>query len=65
MSDGNDNKPLNMVERQTTIEEFSSFCIDEKERILNSGDDMNENDIDEAIELTVRKLQVLADEGWS
>lgn len=65
MSDGNDNKPLNMVERQTTVEEFSSFCIEEKERRLNSGEDTNEKDIDEAIELTLRKLQVLADEGWA
>lgn len=65
MSDGNDNKPLNMVERQSTIEEFSSFCIDEKERQLNSDENIDEKDIDEAIELTLRKLQVLADEGWA
>ena len=65
MSDGDNSKPLNMVERQTSIEEFSSFCVEEKERRMNSGDDIEEKDLDEAIELTLRKLQVLSDEGWA
>lgn len=57
-------KPLNMTERQTTIEEFTHFCNEEKERRMNSGDDFDENAFEEAKELTLRKLQVLEDEGW-
>ena len=59
-----DPKPLNMTERQTTIEEFTSFCYQEKERRMNSGEDFDEKAFEEAKELTLRKLQVLEDEGW-
>ena len=64
MSDAVVPKPLNMTERQTTIEEFTTFCHEEKERRMNSGDDFNESAFDEAKELTLSKLQVLEDEGW-
>ncbi|MCK5648080.1 MAG: nodulation protein E [Gammaproteobacteria bacterium] len=57
-------KPLNMIERQTTIEEFTNFCHAEKERQMNSGENFDEQAFDEAKELTLRKLQVLEDEGW-
>lgn len=59
-----DPKPLNMTERQTTIEEFTSFCHQEKERRMNSGEDFDEKAFEEAKDLTLRKLQVLEDEGW-
>lgn len=58
------NKPLNMIERRTTIEEFSSYCQEEKERRMNSGEEFDEAAFEEAMELTLRKLQVLEDEGW-
>lgn len=58
------NKPLNMTERRTTIEEFTSYCLEEKERRMNSGEDFDEQSFDEAKELTLRKLQILEDEGW-
>ncbi|MCU7938860.1 MAG: nodulation protein E [gamma proteobacterium symbiont of Bathyaustriella thionipta] len=64
MSDGASPKPLNMTERQTTIEEFTNYCHEEKERRMNSGEDFNESAYQEAKELTLRKLQVLEDEGW-
>ena len=57
-------KPLNMTERRTTIEEFTSFCLEEKERRMNSGEEFNEQAFEEAKELTLRKLKVLEDEGW-
>ena len=57
-------KPLNMTERLTTIEEFTSFCLEEKERRMNSGEEFNEQAFEEAKELTLRKLKVLEDEGW-
>ena len=64
MSSAVNPKPLNITERQTTIEEFTNFCHEEKERRMNSGDDFDEPAFDEAKELTLRKLQVLEDEGW-
>ena len=64
MSGAVDTKPLNMTERQTTIEEFTNFCHEEKERRMNSGDNFDEKAFEEAKELTLRKLQVLEDEGW-
>ena len=64
MSDGLNSKPLNMAERQTTIEEFSNYCQEEKERRMNSGDDFDEHAFDEAMELTLNKLVILEEEGW-
>lgn len=64
MSDDVNPKPLNMTERQTTIEEFTNFCHEEKERRMNSGEDFDETAYEAAKELTLRKLQVLEDEGW-
>lgn len=58
------NKPLNMTERRTTIEEFTSYCLEEKERRMNSGEEFDEQTFEAAKELTLRKLQVLEDEGW-
>ncbi len=64
MSDAISPKPLNMARRHTTIEEFTNFCHEEKERRMNSGEDFDEIAYEEAKELTLRKLQVLEDEGW-
>ncbi len=64
MSGAVESKPLNMTERQTTIEEFIHFCHEEKERRMNSGKEFDENAFEEAKQLTLRKLQVLEDEGW-
>ncbi len=64
MSAGEHPKPLNMSERRTTIEEYTQFCAEEKERRMNSGEDFNEQDFDAATELTLRKLKMLEDEGW-
>ena len=65
MSDDVNSDPLNTSERHTSYEEFSNFCLEEKERMMNSGDDFDEKTFDEARELTLRKLKVLAAEGWS
>ncbi len=64
MSDAGNTKPLNMTERQTTIEEFTNFCLDEKERLMNSGGEFDEKAFEQAKELTLNKLQILEDEGW-
>ncbi len=57
-------KPLNMTERRTTIEEFTRYCQEEMQRRMNSGDDFDAQAFEQARELTLRKLQVLEDEGW-
>ena len=64
MSAGVNPKPLNMTERRTTIEEFTHFCLKEKERQMNSGEDFDAQAFEEAKELTLRKLKILEDEGW-
>ena len=45
--------------------EFLSYCAAERERRLNSGEAFDEQAFDQAIEMVLSKLQVLADEGWS
>ncbi len=57
-------KPLNMTERRSTIEEYTQFCLEEKERRMNSGEDFDEQSFDKATDLTLRKLKILEDEGW-
>jgi hypothetical protein len=53
-----------MAERRTTIEEFTRYCEEEKERRMNSGEAFDEQAFEAAKELTLRKLKVLEDEGW-
>lgn len=64
MAEGVKNKPLNMAENWTTIEEFSNFCRKEKERRLNSGDDFNEEAFEKAKNLALDQLKILKEDGW-
>ncbi len=64
MSAGEHPKPLNITERRTTIEEYTRFCEEEKERRMNSGEDFDEQAFGAAVELTLRKLKTLEEEGW-
>jgi hypothetical protein len=45
--------------------EFLDYCNAERERRLNSGESFDEQVFDQAIEMVMSKLRVLADEGWS
>lgn len=45
--------------------EFLDYCSAERERRLNSGESFDEQVFDQAIEMVMSKLRVLADEGWS
>ena len=45
--------------------EFLNYCNAERERRLNSGDDFNQEAFDEAVELVLRRLRTLAEEGWT
>ena len=45
--------------------EFLAYCNAERERRLNSGGAFDQQGFDEAVELVVRKLRTLAEEGWT
>ena len=45
--------------------EFSAYCNAERERRRNSGETFDEKAFDEAVEMVMRKLRILAEEGWS
>ncbi|MCU7932868.1 MAG: nodulation protein E [Candidatus Thiodiazotropha sp. (ex Codakia rugifera)] len=48
-----------------SAQEFLDYCAAERERRLNSGEAFDEETFDQAIEMVMSKLKVLADEGWS
>lgn len=48
-----------------SAQEFLDYCAAERERRLNSGEAFDEEAFDQAIEMVMSKLKVLADEGWS
>jgi hypothetical protein len=48
-----------------SAQEFLDYCAAEKERRLNSGEAFDEEIFDQAIQMIMNKLRVLADEGWS
>jgi hypothetical protein len=48
-----------------SAQEFLDYCAAEKERRLNSGESFDEETFDQAIQMVLNKLGVLADEGWS
>jgi hypothetical protein len=45
--------------------EFFVYCHAERERRLNSGEAFDQQAFDEAVELVLRKLRTLAEEGWT
>ncbi|MEW7972258.1 MAG: nodulation protein E [Candidatus Thiodiazotropha endolucinida] len=48
-----------------SAQEFLDYCKAEKERRLNSGEAFDEETFDQAMQMVISKLRVLADEGWS
>lgn len=48
-----------------STQEFLDYCTAERERRLNSGEAFDEETFDQAIQMALHKLRVLADEGWS
>lgn len=45
--------------------EFLAYCDAERERRRNSGEAFDEAAFDQAVEMVLGKLRVLADEGWT
>jgi hypothetical protein len=56
-------RPLNLKRPKRTLENFAEFIRNERERMLNSGDDFDEEMFNEAVELVLRRLQTYEEEG--
>ena len=49
----------------SSAQEFLSYSEAERERRLNSGEEFDQEAFDEAVEMVLRRLRTLAEEGWS
>ena len=58
-------KPLNTSELMGPSQDFKAYCEAEFERRRNSGEPFDEKRYREAMEMTMRKLQVLEEEGYA
>ncbi len=65
MSLSNQAAPSNTDELGVSAKEFLAYCNAERERRLNSGEAFDQQAFDEAVEIVLRKLSALAEEGWS
>ena len=63
MSLDNDYPPLPSVRQAPPSEEFAAYCKAEFERRLNSGDEFDEAAYQEALEMAMKKLLLLEEEG--
>ena len=63
MSLDNDYPPLPSERQAAPSEEFAAYCEAEFERRLNSGDDFDETAYREAMEMAMKKLVLLEEEG--
>jgi len=59
------NKPLQGSELAGPSRDFFSYCEAEFERRKNSGEPFDEAAYREAMEMTLRRLQALEDEGYA
>ena len=48
-----------------SAKEFLNYCEAERERRLNSGETFDQEIFDEAVEMVMRRLRTLAEEGWT
>ncbi|MEJ2393457.1 MAG: nodulation protein E [Candidatus Thiodiazotropha sp.] len=48
-----------------SAEEFQAYCNAERERRLNSGEPFDQEAFEQAMQMVLDKLRLLADEGWS
>jgi hypothetical protein len=48
-----------------SAEEFLAYCDAERERRLNSGEAFDQEAFEQAVQMVLDKLRVLADEGWT
>ncbi len=65
MTDQKQTKPLNIIERRSTIQEFEEYCAAEKESRRNSGDSFDAESFDQAVAIALQQLSNLRQEGWT
>ncbi|MES9870262.1 MAG: nodulation protein E [Sedimenticola sp.] len=58
-------KPLSTSELQGPSKDFTDYCEAEFERRRNSGEPFDEAEYREAMEMTLRRLQALEEEGYA
>ena len=63
MSSDRQDRPLNLHAAQRPSESFAEYCAAEFEHRKNSGDEFDEELFTEAVDLVVRKLRNLEEEG--
>jgi hypothetical protein len=63
MSPIHEARPLSLERPQRAREAFAEYCVAERKRREDSGVPFDRRLFDEAVELVVRKLQRLEDEG--
>ncbi len=56
-------KPLGKAKLRGPIQDFKSYCKAELERRRNSGKEFDEDLFNEAVELVVRRLEVMEERG--
>lgn len=63
MSSHRRDRPLNLHAPQRPSESFAEYCAGELEQRRNSGDEFDGDLFAEAVDLVVRKLRTLEEEG--
>ena len=63
MSSHRQDRPLNIHAAQRPSDSFAEYCAAELEHRRNSGDEFDEDLFAEAVDLVVRKLRNLEEEG--
>lgn len=65
MSEELEGKPLNLDKLEGSAGELAAYCEVEFERRRNSGEPFDEASYLEALEMTLRRLQVLEGDGFA
>lgn len=63
MKQSREDRPLDRQAGQRPSEQFAEYCAAEREHRRNAGEGFDEALFQEAVNLVVRKLQMLQDEG--
>ncbi len=63
MKQSREDRPLDRHTGQRPSEQFADFCAAELEHRRNTGEGFDEALFQQAVDLVVRKLQTLEDEG--
>ena len=65
MSEENEGKPISTTNLEGSAAELAAYCEAEFERRRNSGEPFDESSYREAMEMALRRLQVLEEGGYA